>query len=250
MPRPLGPVVVPLVLFLLAGICVGLLALEPFLLPARPPPADLPLTTATVEYSEPFRDPGPIVGLPLRHTIITDLRITHPKEIRESETAVISVQVEQFEHITQLSSRQPPAHWTDSGARALDALANPVTMSLETNDFDIAADKDGKPGNERLLRKGAPVPVTLGWTPTPRRSGETSLLLRLKNISSASVRINGEPVTASGADDLALHINVLTEFGISRYWYRLIVVVFGALFGAGGLFATLILLRGAKNSGA
>lgn len=212
MARPIGSLVAPFALFGLAGVCVGLLVLEPYVLPAKPPSADVPLTTATIQYNEPLQDAGPIVGLPVRRTIITSLRIDYPKEIRESETAEISVQVEQFEDIQHLSPRQRPLYESDSGPRALRTLANAVSMSLESNDFDIAADKDGKSGNERLLRKGVPIPVRLAWTPTPRRAGNASLLLRLKNIPSTSVLINGKTVAASGADDLPLHISRSSGF--------------------------------------
>lgn len=211
--------------------------------------------STTIVYSE---SAGEIdawhMGYPATRPIsITKLQIEYPERISETQSAQINVQVEQLVKAAKRSSDlADPLFYSDKGARELPQLQYPVHMSLESSDFDFGQDKDGKPGNDRFLDEGSPIPAKLTWAPTPRRSGETTLLLRLKNVRSASIVINGKYQSAGGNDDLPLHINVLTEFLISHSLRDLIAVGFATLGGSGGvgmlIVAILAYRRGSNET--
>jgi hypothetical protein len=242
------------VFFGIAAMSLGFLQIEPYMWSTTIPGPNASRKIATIEYTEPEVETS---GFMVIDNIITMLQIEYTDKIYETQSAQINVQVQQLDKLDNFkrtSHARGPKIYSDAAPRELPLLATPVQMSLESPDFDFGQDKNGKHGNDRYLTKGSPLPTKLTWSPTPRRSGQATLLLRLKNVRSASLVINGKPQKASGNDDLPLPINILTELGISRSVQDLIAKVFAAVFGAGGLLATFVGIvqwrRGAKKKSA
>ena len=173
------------VFFALAAGSLEFVLFEPYIWSNRIPGPNAPRNTASIVYAELAKDMGPTAGLPFQTTIITNLQIEYTETISETQSAQISVQVKQLEKIKHFTNPRGPLIYSDTGPSELPELVNSVHMSLESSDFDFGQDKDGKPGNDRFLPKGSPIPTKLTWSPTPRRSGQTTLLLRLKNVRTA-----------------------------------------------------------------